>query len=152
MKYESKPLRCKRKRGYDRNLTNCFIRDDLITPELTRSINQICDKIGNINAGRFDIRFDNIEDFKKGINFCVLELNGSSGMDLKINVYQSYDDYLSYIFCIVRWTLVRISIGLLNFASGNRKTVDELFYISLKSIKHAYLCNDIGYLISPSTL
>ena len=59
-----KPLRCKNML-YEKGI-NCEIRYDIITRELTHVINRISKKIPNFYAGRYDIRFDNIDDLKKG--------------------------------------------------------------------------------------
>lgn len=54
-----------------------YNREDLITPEVTDSFNSLVGK-NNFRFGRFDVRAENLEEFKKG-KFVVLEAN--SGPD-----------------------------------------------------------------------
>ncbi|MCH5600791.1 hypothetical protein [Niabella ginsengisoli] len=47
------------------------------SPELEQTINEVCCAIPGFYYGRLDIKFDNWEDFTKGKNFAIVELNGS---------------------------------------------------------------------------
>lgn len=48
----------------------------LITPELTAAINAIATNAPGFHFGRFDIRYSNVEAFKAGRDFRIVELNG----------------------------------------------------------------------------
>lgn len=49
-----------------------------ITDQLTRSVDELSQKIPGFYFGRYDIRFDSVEDLKLGQNFQIIELNGVS--------------------------------------------------------------------------
>ncbi|WP_346236664.1 hypothetical protein ABDK00_014455 [Niabella insulamsoli] len=48
-----------------------------ISPELEQTMNKVCGAIPGFYYGRLDIKFDNWEDFARGKNFAIVELNGS---------------------------------------------------------------------------
>ena len=49
----------------------------LISPELTKTINQLANNLEGFNFGRFDIRFNSWEELERGENFAIIEVNGS---------------------------------------------------------------------------
>lgn len=56
---------------------------DLITPELSQAIEQLCQRYRDnqgrrLDFGRFDLRFTSEPDLKRGEGFTIIELNGSS--------------------------------------------------------------------------
>jgi hypothetical protein len=51
---------------------SCRINEELIT-----RVDTICKQFSGFYFGRLDIRFENWEDLKKGINYSIIELNGS---------------------------------------------------------------------------
>ena len=143
-----KPLRCKNmlyKKGI-----NCEIRDDIITRELTHVINRISKKIPNFYAGRYDIRFDNIDDLKKGKNFKILELNGSTGFDLKMSIFTNYN-LLNYCKISIRWLIVRFIIGLQNILLFNNQNIFKSLSIFINSVNRAYKCNNLADIFIPSS-
>jgi hypothetical protein len=65
------------------------------TDELEKAIDGICQGFEGFYFGRFDIRTSNVEDFKQGRNFKVIELNGvtseaTSIYDPKNSVFAAY--------------------------------------------------------------
>ncbi|MEM1022817.1 MAG: VTT domain-containing protein [Myxococcota bacterium] len=48
----------------------------LVTPELVAHFDQLADKIPGFDFGRFDIRFKDVESFKRGECYGIVELNG----------------------------------------------------------------------------
>jgi hypothetical protein len=65
------------------------------TDELETAIDGICQNFDGFYFGRFDIRTPNVEDFKQGRNFKVIELNGvtseaTSIYDPKNSVFAAY--------------------------------------------------------------
>lgn len=58
----------------------CIFRDgnQYITPELTKKLDAILHDVEGYHYGRLDIKFDNLNDFMKGEQFTILELNGAS--------------------------------------------------------------------------
>lgn len=51
---------------------------DLITPKLTRMINEIATQIPEFYFGRFDIMYNTFEELEQGENFQIVELNGAA--------------------------------------------------------------------------
>lgn len=51
---------------------------DLITPKLTRMINEIAIQIPEFYFGRFDIMYNTFEELERGENFQIVELNGAA--------------------------------------------------------------------------
>lgn len=140
-----KPLRCKTILSKDeQKLTNCFLRNDLITDKLEKKIRNISDKLPNFYAGRYDIRFSNLDDFKNGINFKVIELNGVMGYDGRYIVNPFY--------YIIRWFLIRILIGLQNIILLNCHNILNIPKIFVYSWKTFIRCKDIDKLFEPSSL
>ena len=92
-------------------------RKDLITPELSKVICSISNSIPDYYCGRYDIRYDNEEDLKKGKNFYILEANGCMGFDLRKDTHP----YLSYksLYYKLRFIVVRLWFGFLNILTSN---------------------------------
>jgi hypothetical protein len=83
---------------------------------------RVCDKIPEFYMGRFDIRFSNHDDLKKGKNIGIVELNEQLCSDTRYNDKQS-GLYNGYIF--IRWILIRIYYGLCNVLKGNCVSIRE---------------------------
>jgi hypothetical protein len=48
-----------------------------VTPALLEAFDRICAEMPGFNYGRFDVRFDRIEDLQRGEGFTILEINGA---------------------------------------------------------------------------
>jgi hypothetical protein len=94
------------------------------TPELKEYTTRICDKIPEFYLGRFDIRFSNHEDLKKGKNIGIIELNEQLCSDTRYNDKQS-GIYNGYVFC--RWVFIRVYFGLCNVVRGKGASLNETF-------------------------
>lgn len=122
----------------DRNkkYNNMFIdRPDLITSQLTKKIDTITKLIPEMYVCRYDIRYDNDEDIKKGKNFSILEVNGTMGGDLRV-----YDSNTYYYFG--RWLCSRIFIGFCNLLKLNSNNIFEVIKSTPTRIKKAARCSD----------
>ncbi len=67
----------------------------VVTPELTAVIDRISKTVGGFYFGRYDIRTPSVEDFMRGTNFKIVELNGVSSeathiYDPKHSVWDAY--------------------------------------------------------------
>ena len=51
---------------------------DWITPELTKTINEVAMQIPGFYFGRFDIMYNTFEELERGENFQIVELNGAA--------------------------------------------------------------------------
>nr|QBK88904.1 MAG: hypothetical protein LCMiAC01_05860 [Mimivirus LCMiAC01] len=144
-----KPLRCRSpSKCYDKNTVGCTDRPAWITPELTDSINQISINIPNFYAGRYDIRFENINDFKKGINFKVLELNCTMGFDLRQPIEKSYIKFLYYT---ITWIFRRFVIGIVNVLMFNGINIFKLPLYFYYGLKYAIMCEDWERFFQPNS-
>lgn len=132
-----KALRCKNINS-NTNGVPCEDYTYMISKELTDVINNISNQIPNFYAGRYDIGFDNIDDFKKGKNFKIYEINGVMGFDLRTLINEIY---IKEKYYIIRWTLNRYYIGLLNIIYGNVNLLNMI-----KNLPNMYKnynnCND----------
>lgn len=100
------------------HIQGCMFLDgsSLITESLTRKIDQISKKAKGFYFGRYDIRYQSIEDLKQGKNFKIIELNGATSestnlYDPNFSIIQSY----SYLF--KQWKIL-VKIGYINYKMG----------------------------------
>jgi len=96
----------------------CIFRDGghLRTDALERVIENISRKVLGFYVGRYDIRYENEEDFKQGRNFQIVELNGASSE--ATNIYDARNSLISAYRTLFRqWKLV-FAIGAANRARG----------------------------------
>jgi membrane protein DedA with SNARE-associated domain len=68
---------------------------DLVTPALTWELDRIAKQIPQFYFGRFDIRYKNVESLKQGLNFEIVEVNGSGSeathiWDAKTTLWEAY--------------------------------------------------------------
>ena len=143
---EWKPLRCRCNNSNDPNFTNCFIRNDLITPELTAKIDKISKNIPNFYAGRFDIRCSNLQELQKAQDFKILELNGVMGYDGRACIPSS-----KRYFYMTRWFYSRILIGIQNILL-RQSTPFTLPIVLYHSTSRTIKCRDWEQFLSPSSL
>ena len=97
----------------------CIFRDGmhLRTNELERVIDRISRKLPGFFIGRYDMRYENEEDFKQGRNFQIVELNGASSEATCI--YDARNSLFSAYRTLFRqWKLV-FAIGARNRANGH---------------------------------
>ena len=53
--------------------------NDLITAEMSAAFDRIAKEIPEFYFGRFDVRFEDIEELKRGEGFAIIEVNGAGG-------------------------------------------------------------------------
>ena len=96
----------------------CIFRDGghLRTDALERVIENISRKVPGFYIGRYDIRYENEEDFKQGRNFQIVELNGASSE--ATSIYDARNSLISAYRTLFRqWKMV-FAIGAANRARG----------------------------------
>ena len=125
-----------------------MFRTEWITPQLTDTINKISKNIPNFYAGRYDIRFDNIEDFKEGRNFKILELNCTMGYDLRIPTERSY---IKGVYYLLSWIGMRLLIGFINTISFNGINILDFPFTIYYAVHDALKCNDWERLFQSSS-
>ncbi len=87
-----------------------------ITPELTKTINEMCLQIPGFYFGRLDIMYNSIEELELGINFAVVELNGAGSEPTHI-----YDPKHSLFFAwkeLARHITYMYEISVANHKNG----------------------------------
>jgi membrane protein DedA with SNARE-associated domain len=97
----------------------CIFRDGihLHTDALERVIDEISRKIPGFFIGRYDVRYENEEDFKEGRDFQIVELNGASSE--ATSIYDARNSLISAYRTLFRqWRLV-FAIGAVNRANGH---------------------------------
>ena len=126
-------------------------RNDLITEELTDVINLISINIPNFNVGRYDIGFNNIDDFKNGMNFKIFELNGNTGIDLrcKFTNYNIDKNNFQKLLYLIRFIITRILYGFINLII-NKQKVFIILIETFERIKILFNANEISHILSPS--
>ena len=97
----------------------CIFRNGmhLHTQALERIIDDISQKLPGFYVGRYDVRYENEEDFKQGRNFQIVELNGATSE--ATSIYDARNSLFSaYRTLFQQWRLV-FAIGAANRANGN---------------------------------
>jgi membrane protein DedA with SNARE-associated domain len=97
----------------------CIFRDGihLHTDALERAIDEISQRLTGFFIGRYDIRYENEEDFKQGRNFQIVELNGATSE--ATSIYDPRNSlFLAYRTLFQQWRLV-FAIGARNRANGH---------------------------------
>ena len=112
------------------------LRNDLITPELTRVINKISKKIPDYYCGRYDIRYYDKDNLKKGKNFYILEANGTMGFDLRTKTHGYLNPKTFWIK--LRFILVRLWFGILNIYKRSSLNINCV----KNSLTNAIKCKD----------
>jgi membrane protein DedA with SNARE-associated domain len=97
----------------------CIFRDGmhLHTNALERAIDEISQQMPGFFIGRYDIRYPSEEDFKRGRNFQIVELNGASSE--ATSIYDARNSLFSaYRTLFHQWRLV-FAIGARNKKDGH---------------------------------
>lgn len=85
-----------------------------VTPEMTRTFDDIARSIPEFHFGRFDVRFKDLESLQRGEGFVIIEINGAGGeathiWDSRMSLWQAY-----------RWLMRQYRL-LWEIAARNRK-------------------------------
>ena len=120
-----------------------------ITKEINDSINYISNKIPYFYAGRYDIRFNNLNDFFAGKNFKVLELNGVMGFDLNTSIL-SVSSMKDALQNLLPWVGRRIVIGFKNICRLRGTNIIHALNMGSK-YKTWRKCKDYEHIFKPSS-
>jgi len=90
---------------------DCSDKSEWLTPKNKAILINEIEKMSGINVCRLDILFDNLDDFKKGKNFRIIEVNGRMGFNL---ANYSIKSKLSRMINNLFWLSERFLIGLMN--------------------------------------
>ena len=133
----------------DPNFTHCNNRNEWITHEFNEKIDKISKGIPNFYVGRYDIRFSDIEKFKKGEDIKVLELNGTMGYDLRATLIPKLS--FRYICLCLRFILVRLLVGMENVLLLNAVNPFSLIINQIKRFTKIRQCSNY-HIFRPSEL
>jgi len=88
----------------------------LLTPALERAVDRVAQSFQGFYFGRFDVRYTDIERFKAGDDFTVIELNGVTSEST--NIYDPHWSLLrAYCTLFRQWTIL-FRIGAMNRRLG----------------------------------
>lgn len=90
------------------------------TPKLEDKIDRICQGYEGFYFGRFDIRTPSIEDFKRGENFKIIELNGVTSE--ATSIYDRRNTLFTAYKILFRQWRIAFEIGAENRAKGIKPT------------------------------
>lgn len=93
-----------------------FDANDLITPELTKRMNEISTSFEGFYFGRFDIRVPSEKEFMEGKQISVIELNGVTSEST--NIYDPKHSYLDAVKILCRQWSIAFEIGAQNHEKG----------------------------------
>ena len=118
----------------------CIFRDGmhLHTEALERVIDEISHKVTGFFIGRYDLRYENDEDFKQGRNFQIVELNGATSE--ATSIYDPRNSIFSaYRTLFQQWRLV-FAIGAINKANGHASSSLATLWRNWRQYSAAALC------------
>jgi hypothetical protein len=88
----------------------------LVTPQLERRIDEIARHFTGFFFGRFDVRYADVDDFRDGCGFAIVELNGATSEST--NLYDPARSLLSAYQILYRQWHLLFAIGARNRAAG----------------------------------
>ena len=94
--------------------------NDYITQEMTDAFDRIAKEIPEFYFGRFDVRFEDIEDLQQGHGFSILEVNGAGGE--ATHIWDSKTRLIDAYRSLFRQHSLLFKIGARNRARGFRPT------------------------------
>lgn len=115
------------------HIQGCMFRDGshIITKELEETIDSISKEFPGFYFGRYDIRYSDITDLKKGKNFLIVELNGA--MSESTNLYDpNFSIFQSYKILFSQWKIL-FQISSMNKKLGIKIPTWKSFFLMLKS-------------------
>jgi membrane protein DedA with SNARE-associated domain len=114
----------------------------LITPALERRIDEIARSFeGGFHFGRFDLRFNDVDRFKSGEAFTIIELNGVTSEST--NIYDPASSLLSAYRTLVHQWLILFRIGHENRRRGHPRTSARDLSLAVSAHLRTRVANDI---------
>jgi len=90
----------------------------LLTPQLERAIDRVAQTFEGFYFGRFDVRYKDVDRFRAGEDFTIIELNGITSEST--NVYDPSRSLLwAYRMLFRQWSIL-FQIGSMNRRAGHR--------------------------------
>ena len=88
----------------------------VVTPELEHAIDAISKKFNGFYFGRYDIRTPSIDDFEKGMNFKIVELNGVTSE--ATSIYDPKNSLIHAYSVLMKQWEIAFEIGYQNMKKG----------------------------------
>jgi hypothetical protein len=102
---------------------------------LTDMIDMLCAQIPGFYFGRLDIRYDNLEDLKKGKNFSIIELNGAGSEPTHIydpahSIWYAWKEIIRHHHILLKISAANKKAGAqyLSFAEGRKMFKESKAY------------------------
>jgi hypothetical protein len=144
-----KPLSCDTLFS-NKNVCTSIDKPEWITDKLSCVINDISNNVPNFYVGRYDIGFDDIEEFKNGKNFKIFELNGNAGADLRASFKNvSIVENIYPLYYLMRFLIIRILYGFINLMINKHECLIILSE-TVQRIKLLLKANEASHILSPS--
>lgn len=121
----------------------CHSRKDLMTKKLEDIFVTISNRIPNFYVGRYDVGFDDENDFKQGKNFVIYEINDLLAADLRAEITTLDITILPKLLLVCRWLIVRFLIGFCNIISGKTNLCETIASVPA-FISEYYKCGWFG--------
>ncbi len=90
----------------------------VVTPDLESTVDAISKIFNGFYFGRYDIRTPSIEDFKKGINFKIIELNGVTSE--ATSIYDPKNSLIKAYSVLMKQWEIAFEIGFQNNKQGTK--------------------------------
>ncbi|MGH8047795.1 MAG: VTT domain-containing protein [Chthoniobacterales bacterium] len=122
----------------------CIFQDGmhLWSADLEARIDEISQALPDFYVGRYDVRFESLEELKNGREFSILELNGAAS-----EATSAYDARKSlgdaYRMLFQQWEIV-FAIGAANRRAGHRADSLETLWTELRRYKQRSACHPIA--------
>jgi hypothetical protein len=118
----------------------CIFQDGshLWSEELVDAIDELAQKFPGFYVGRFDIRYANEAEFRRGRNFTIVELNGASSE--ATNIYDARNSLRSAYATLARQWKIVFEIGAANRALGFPPTSLRTLWREWRSYSTAAQC------------
>ena len=140
-----KPLTC--------SVNGCNDRTNWNNKVLESKIDKLVKNIPKMYCCRLDVRFNDINKFKNGDDFKIMEINGVMGYNnMALNKYFhiSLKDFISKSIISLKWTFTRLYIGLINIITFNTcNPIYPIIYFFI-SIYYSIKCMDWGHIFYAS--
>jgi len=125
-----------------------YLKDtELYTPDFINQIKKMIYRIGGINICRFDIRYSNKEQVKKGYGFQIMEMNDQSAnrnfMYVGINSYPNLVKKI-YLFIAIFANFFMVGgYGFLNLLAGNATSPRDFLRALIARLHKFFFCNQM---------
>lgn len=113
-------------------------RKDIETKELKQKIIEISNNLPEFYLGRYDIRFESVEQLKHGKGFKILEINANDASDTR---YSIDNLYFENVKIIAEWLHDHIIFFIINLTRGKTVDLKTFLYLTYKYFTKGSVCH-----------